>query len=77
VTSADAVTATPVTTTVPATTRAAVTARPVVAYDRYRTELQRIRAARQETQALQANERCINHQRFRKVGAEWEQAGDC
>lgn len=52
-------------------------ARRIAGYDRYRAELQRIRAAREQAQALQANERCIAGQRFRKRGTEWEQAGGC
>lgn len=52
-------------------------AKPAVGYDRYRVELQRIRAARAKAQALQPNERCINRERFRKVGTTWERAGNC
>ena len=51
--------------------------RPVVTYDNYRAEIERIRAAREEAQALQANERCIGGKRFRKVGSEWERVGSC
>lgn len=51
--------------------------RPVADYDRYRREMRRIRAAREEAQALQDNERCIEGQRFRKVGSAWEPAGNC
>lgn len=63
---------TPVAPTPPATPQ-----RPTAAYDRYRAEMQRIRAAREQARALQANERCINGQRFRKVGSAWERAGNC
>ncbi len=68
--------ATPETTVAPATP-AAPAAKPSVGYDRYRAELQRIRAAREKAQALQPNERCINRERFRKVGTTWERAGNC
>lgn len=51
--------------------------RPVVTYDNYRAEIERIRTAREEAQALQANERCIGGERFRKVGSEWERVGSC
>lgn len=62
----------PVTAPLPATPE-----RPAAAYDRYRVEMQRIRAARERAQALQANERCISGQRYRKVGSAWELAGNC
>jgi hypothetical protein len=82
--SANAVSTAPVVSTEPAATikpsetaETGSTNRPVVAYDRYRAEMHRIRAARQEAQALQANERCIGSERFRKVGTAWERAGDC
>lgn len=51
--------------------------RPTVAYDRYREEMQRQRAAREAAQAVQRNERCISGELFRKVGNEWVQAGRC
>lgn len=70
------VVATPVTTVAPVTP-AVPAAKPSVGYDRYRAELQRIRAAREKAQALQPNERCINRERFRKVGTTWERAGNC
>lgn len=53
------------------------TSRRKAGYDRYRAELRRIRAAREQAQALQANERCIGGQRYRKDGTEWRQAGGC
>lgn len=64
---------------IPETTVApsAPVAKPAAGYDRYRAELQRIRAAREKAQALQPNERCINRERFRKVGTTWERAGNC
>lgn len=68
----------PVTTAaLPASAEPGDAARPIVAYDRYRAEMQRIRAAREDAQSLRANERCIGSQRFRKVGTAWERAGDC
>lgn len=67
----------PVATATPEMAEATQASRPVVGYDRYRTELRRIRAAREDAQALQANERCIDSQRFRKIGTEWQRAGDC
>lgn len=68
--------ATTATTVAPAAPGASA-AKPAVGYDRYRAELQRIRAAREKAQALQPNERCINRERFRKVGTTWERAGNC
>jgi len=68
--------ATPETTAAPVTPTAPA-AKPSVGYDRYRAELQRIRAAREKARALQPNERCINRERFRKVGTTWERAGNC
>lgn len=46
-------------------------------YDHYRAEMKRIRAEREKAQALQANERCIGGERYRKVGSAWERAGNC
>lgn len=62
---------------VPAGTTPSTTARPAADYNRYRAELERIRAARGKAGAVQANERCIQGQRYRKVGAEWERSGIC
>jgi hypothetical protein len=46
-------------------------------YDHYRAEMKRIRAEREKAQALEANERCIGRERYRKVGSAWERAGNC
>lgn len=46
-------------------------------YDHYRAEMKRIRAEREKAQALDANERCIGRERYRKVGSAWERAGNC
>jgi hypothetical protein len=70
------VTASPETTIAPVTP-AAPAAKPSAGYDRYRAELQRIRAAREKARALQPNEHCINRERYRKVGTTWERAGNC
>lgn len=72
--------ATPATTATPAVSATSTTAEPVrqpVGYDHYRAEMKRIRAERNKAQALEANERCIGGQRYRKVGTEWEDAGNC
>jgi hypothetical protein len=52
-------------------------ARQPAGYDHYRAEMKRIRAETDKAKALQANERCIGGQRFRKVGSAWERAGNC
>lgn len=67
-------TATPV---APAARAAAEPAREPVGYDHYRAEMKRIRAERDKARALEANERCIGGQRYRKVGTAWERAGNC
>jgi hypothetical protein len=75
-----AVQATPVTIATPATPAAKPIAEPArqpVGYDHYRAEMKRIRAERNKAQALEANERCIGGQRYRKVGSAWERAGNC
>jgi hypothetical protein len=46
-------------------------------YDQYRAEMKRIRAEREKAQALEANERCIGGERYRKVGSAWELSGNC
>jgi hypothetical protein len=46
-------------------------------YDQYRAEMKRIRAEREKAQALEANERCIGGERYRKVGSAWERSGNC
>ena len=46
-------------------------------YDHYRAEMKRIRAEREKAQALEANERCIGGERYRKVGSAWERSGNC
>jgi len=46
-------------------------------YDHYRAEMKRNRAELDKAGALEANERCIGRQRFRKVGTAWERAGNC
>jgi hypothetical protein len=46
-------------------------------YDHYRAEMKRIRAEREKAQALEANERCIGRERYRKVGSAWERVGNC
>ncbi|HEY1140295.1 MAG TPA: hypothetical protein VGE88_08830 [Lysobacter sp.] len=48
-----------------------------VGYDHYRAEMKRIRAEREKAQALEANERCIGGERYRKVGSAWERSGNC
>ena len=70
---------TPATTATPAApaTKTAEPVRQSAGYDHYRAEMKRIRAEREKAGALEANERCIGGQRFRKVGSAWERAGNC
>lgn len=75
--SVDTAPATPVTAAAPAPVAKVEATRPAAGYDRYKAEMKRIRAARKQAQALEANERCIGGQRFRKVGDAWERAGNC
>jgi hypothetical protein len=67
----------PTTPAKPATVAIDEPAREPAGYDHYRAEMKRIRAERGKAQALEANERCIGGERYRKVGSAWERAGNC
>jgi hypothetical protein len=67
----------PATPAKPATEAIDASAREPAGYDHYRAEMKRIRAEREKAQALEANERCIGGERYRKVGSAWERAGNC
>jgi hypothetical protein len=63
--------------TTPATKAVDGPTREPAGYDHYRAEMKRIRAEREKAQALEANERCIGGERYRKVGSAWERSGNC